>query len=76
MYSSISFATFQIHAGHDVDSNTLSKTTATYQKLEYLHLPTSLHLTSKEIKSIARKKSELIKGINNELYPHFIWHLN
>lgn len=76
MYNSISFATFHIHTGHDVDSNTLSKTIAIYQTHVYVHSENNALLTSKEIKNEVRKKSNLIKGIDFELYPYFTWHLN
>lgn len=76
MYNSIYFETLQLHASHDVDAHTLSKTVAVYQNDFYVFNDLVLFKSSKEIKKTIREKSNESKGKNAELYQYFSWYLN
>jgi hypothetical protein len=76
MYTSILFAKLHIHAGHDVDSNTLSKTIAVYENDLYVFNEEDNYISAKELKKITKEKALQVKGSNSELYHHFIWNLN
>lgn len=76
MYTSIVFTTFQLHAGHEADSHTLSKTLAVYENDFYIFNEDDFYETAGEIKKEVRKTAYKAKGNNTELYPYFRWHLN
>jgi hypothetical protein len=79
MYPSIKYATLQLHPGHEVELNTISKTTAFYENDYFIFDEKDikdLSWSSTEIKNVVRKKSNGITGEYVPLLSHFRWHLN
>ncbi len=79
MYTSIRFIRLQLHAGNDVDSSTLSKTTAVYENEYFIYNQKDSswkNSSSVRIKESIRKNSIEVSGEYTDIVHRFMWYLN